>query len=281
MSSSEPEPVIECVGVSKDYELGELASLQRTMATVKRTVRRQPPVRNTIRALSDVTFSVAPGESFAILGRNGSGKSTLVSLISGVSAPTAGVIRVRGHVMPLLTVGAGFNPELTGNENVSLFGAMLGLDRETVHAALPEIADFAEIKRAHMLTPTKRYSAGMRARLSFATGLRLPANVYILDEVLALADDEFKAKAADHLEDLRDAGASIIFISHELPLLERICHRAIWLEEGRVFRTGTIPELAPAYTEHLAAARDAKRKARTGLRPAKRVRRLRISGRGA
>lgn len=280
MSSSAPEAVIECAGVGKDYELGELASLQRSIATVKRVVRRQPAVRSTIRALAEVTFSVAQGESFAILGRNGSGKTTLVSLISGVSVPTAGIIRIRGTVMPLLSVGAGFNPELTGNENVALFGSMLGLSRDTIDAALPEIADFAEIKPAHMLTPTKRYSAGMRARLSFATALRLPADVYILDEVLATADDEFKAKAADHLEDLRDAGASIIFISHELPLLERICHRGVWLEEGRIHRTGTIPELAPAYTEHLAAASDAKRKARTGLRPAKPVRRLRVSGRG-
>ena len=280
MSSSAAEPIIEVIGVEKDYELGELASLKRTVATVRRAVRRQPAVRSTIRALADVTFSVAQGESFAILGRNGSGKTTLVSLISGVSVPTAGVIRIRGSIMPLLSVGAGFNPELTGNENVALFGAMLGLDRETITAALPEIADFAEIKAAHMLTPTKRYSAGMRARLSFATALRLPADVYILDEVLATADDEFKAKAVDHLEDLRDAGASIVFISHELPLLERICHRGIWLEKGRIFRTGTIPELAPAYAEDLAAASAAKRKARTGLRPAKPVRRLRISGRG-
>ncbi len=274
------EPVVECIDLDKDYELGELASLNRTVATAKRLVLRQPPVTNTLRALTDINFTIAHGESFAILGRNGSGKSTLVSLISGVTVPTAGMIRIRGTVMPLLSVGAGFNPELTGNENVSLFGAMLGLDQETIRSSLPEIADFAEIKPAHMLTPTKRYSAGMRARLSFAAALRLPADVYILDEVLATADDEFKAKAADHLEDLRDAGATIIFISHELPLLERICHRGIWLDEGRIYRTGTIPELAPAYTQHLAESSEAKRKARTGLRPAKPLRRLRVSGRG-
>jgi len=273
--------VVEVEAVGKDYELGELASLGRTVDTVRKRLRGRKPERPFIRALDDVSFTVGRGESIALLGRNGSGKSTMVSMIAGATVPTRGRIRVHGTVMPLLSVGAGFNPDLTGRENVLLFGRILGLSRETIEASMHDIAAFAEIKPAHLLTPTKRYSSGMRARLSFATALRLPADLYILDEVLASADDEFKERAANHLDDLRRRGAALLFISHELPLLERICDRGIWLHEGRIHRTGTIAELGAEYAGHLQEAAAVKRAAREGLSPAKAPRRLRVSGRGA
>jgi ABC-2 type transport system ATP-binding protein len=275
------EPAVEIDAVAKRYELGELASLGRTYDTVKRRVRGLPPQREYVEALGGVTFTVGRGESFAVLGRNGSGKSTLVSLVSGVTLPSAGRVRVRGTVMPLLSVGAGFNPELTGRENVLLFGSMVGLSRRQILESMDDVADFAEIKRAHMATPTKRYSSGMRARLSFSTALQLPADIYILDEVLAAADDGFKARAAAHFEDLRARGATIIFISHELPLLERICERGVWLQEGRIYREGPITDLAPEYHDYMEEAARTKRETMRGLRPAKPVRRLRAFGRDA
>jgi len=201
------EPAVEVVDLVKEYELGEIASLQHTVALVRWRLGGERPRSDTVRALDGVSLSIGQGESVAILGRNGSGKSTLVKLISDVTVPTAGLIRVRGRVMPLLSVGAGFRVELTGRENVMLLGSMLGLVRRDIAAAMEEIAEFAEIARAHLDTPVKRYSSGMRARLSFAASLGLPAQVYILDEVLSAADDGFKERAAQHLETLRDGGA--------------------------------------------------------------------------
>jgi homopolymeric O-antigen transport system ATP-binding protein len=245
------EPVVEVVDVVKEYELGEIASLQNTLALLRWRLGGRRPHADTVRALDGVSLAVDEGESVAILGRNGSGKSTLVSLISDVSVPTQGLIRVRGRVMPLLSVGAGFRVELTGRENVMLLGSMLGLGRRDVAMAMEQIADFAEIARAHLDTPVKRYSSGMRARLSFAASLTLPAQVYILDEVLAAADDGFKERAAVHLEELRDGGATVIFISHELSLLQRICQRGVWLDKGRIVREGAIDEIAPEYHAYL------------------------------
>jgi ABC-2 type transport system ATP-binding protein len=259
------EPAVEVVDLVKEYELGEIASLQHTVALVRWRLGGERPRSDTVRALDGVSLSIGQGESVAILGRNGSGKSTLVKLISDVTVPTAGLIRVRGRVMPLLSVGAGFRVELTGRENVMLLGSMLGLVRRDIAAAMEEIAEFAEIARAHLDTPVKRYSSGMRARLSFAASLGLPAQVYILDEVLSAADDGFKERAAQHLETLRDGGATIIFISHELALLERICQRGVWLDKGRVLREGAIDEIAPDYHVYLLELAEIKARNR-GLR---------------
>jgi ABC-type polysaccharide/polyol phosphate transport system ATPase subunit len=269
---SSDRPTIEAHAVGKAYELGEIASLKLTAEAAKAKLLRRPREPNLIQALDGVSFSVNRGEAFAILGRNGSGKSTLVRLISGVTVPSAGSILVRGRVMPLLSIGAGFKLELTGRENVLMFGAVLGIEREEIDEALPRVAEFAEIQPAHMDTPFKRYSSGMRSRLSFATALGLPAEIYILDEVLAMADDEFKERAIEQMKELRDSGATVIFISHELPLLEHICDRGIWLDQGKVFRTGTISELAPAYREDLHAASIEKNQTHTGLRPPSRHR---------
>ena len=272
------EPVLEVSDVVKDYELGELASLQRTVGTIRAFARRETIERPHVRAVDGVSFTLRRGEGLALLGRNGTGKSTMAGMIAGAIVPTEGRIRLRGTVMPLLTTGAGFNAELTGRENILLFGRILGLARETVVGALDDIADFAEIKRAHLATPTKRYSSGMRARLSFAAALRLPADIYILDEVLATADDGFKERAAEHLDQLRRGGAALIFVSHEMPLLQRVCQRGIWLQDGKVLREGSIDELAEDYGEFLhawgAEKRDEQR--RRQLRPIKPTERLRI-----
>lgn len=273
------EPVLEVSDVVKDYELGELASLSRTLHSIRSFVRRERPERPHVRAVNGVSFELRAGESLALLGRNGSGKSTMAGMIAGAIVPTEGRIRLRGTVMPLLSVGAGFNAELTGRENILLFGRILGLPRSVVVEAIDDIADFAEIKRAHLGTPTKRYSSGMRARLSFAAALRLPADIYILDEVLATADDGFKERAAEQLDELRRDGAALIFVSHEMTLLERVCQRGVWLHDGRVHRQGEMHELAGDYAAFLEewAAEKRQERVRRQLRPLKPTQRLRMS----
>jgi ABC-type polysaccharide/polyol phosphate transport system ATPase subunit len=248
---------VRAVDLDKRYELGETASLTRTLAAVRHKLGGPAPHQSHVVAVDNLSFEIARGESFAILGRNGSGKSTLVSLISGVTVPTGGSVAVVGSVMPLLTIGAGFNGDLTGRENVHLFGAMLGLDREAIRSAMPGISEFSEIAPEHLDTPIKRYSSGMRGRLFFSAALRLPADIYILDEVLSAADDGFKGKAAAHFDEMRKRGATIIFISHELPLLRRVCDRGMWLHDGRIRAQGAMDDLAPEYTEFMdAAAKD-------------------------
>jgi lipopolysaccharide transport system ATP-binding protein len=245
--SSDAGHAVEARSVGKKYELGELASLPRTAHNLVRVLARRPPSLRMFNALHDVSFSVDAGEAFGILGSNGSGKSTLLSIIADITRPTSGEVLVRGRVLPLFSIAAGFHPELTGRENVILFGTVLGIPRKDVLSAMEGIADFAEIDSEHMATPVKRFSEGMMSRLAFATALRFPADVYIFDEVLVTADDHFKSKCAAEIESLRDNGAAVFFISHELSLVRAICSRGMWLEDGRVRAIGPIDDLARDY----------------------------------
>jgi lipopolysaccharide transport system ATP-binding protein len=245
--SSDVGYAVRARGVGKKYELGELASLPRTVHNVVRVLARKPPRLRMFNALHDVSFTVDPGEAFGILGSNGSGKSTLLSIIAEITLPSSGEVRVRGRVLPLFSIAAGFHLELTGRENVLMFGTVLGIARADVLAALPQISDFAEIDPEHMATPVKRFSEGMMSRLAFATALSFPADVYVFDEVLVTADDHFKAKCAAAIAGLRDRGAAVLFISHELPLVRSICSRGMWLDAGRVRAIGPMDEIARDY----------------------------------
>ncbi|HEV2713551.1 MAG TPA: ABC transporter ATP-binding protein [Gaiellaceae bacterium] len=235
--------------LTKSYELGELASLHRTISTVaNRVLNRGDPPRG-YAAVNDVTFTIEPGECFALIGANGSGKTTLSRIIAGITLPTAGVVHIRGRVLPLLNVAAAFHPELNGRENVELFGTILGLDPDEIAAVTPEIAAFSGIDRDHLATPTKQFSEGMQARLAFAIALRLPAEVYIFDEVLVVADTAFKAACVAEIKALADRGRTVIFISHELPLVRSICTRGMWIDRGRVRMIAPIDDLLDAYVE--------------------------------
>src|SRR5688572_15017171 len=167
--SSDGSYAVSAQGVGKKYELGELASLPRTAHNLMRVLARRPPRLRMFKALDDVSFTVDPGEAFGILGSNGSGKSTLLSIIAEITLPSSGEVRVRGRVLPLFSVAAGFHLELTGRENVVMFGTVLGIPRAEVLEALPGITEFAEIDADHMDTPVKRFSEGMMSRLAFAT----------------------------------------------------------------------------------------------------------------
>jgi homopolymeric O-antigen transport system ATP-binding protein len=237
------EIAVRCDGVAKSYALGEDLSLQNTLNAI---IRRGDGVER-YWALKDVTFEVARGEFLGIVGANGSGKSTLTQLIAGIAAQDKGRIEVHGRLVPLLEIGAGFHPELTGRENIALFGTILGLSGDTIRAEMERISDFAGITR-HMDTPLKRYSSGMQARLSFATAVCFPADTYVLDEVLAVVDDSFRDQCTEELRKLNAAGRTIIFMSHDLDLIRETCSSGLWLDQGVIRERGEIEEVAAAYS---------------------------------
>jgi lipopolysaccharide transport system ATP-binding protein len=235
---------VRCEGVGKSYGLGEELSLQHTLSTL---VRRQSE-QDRFWALSDVSFEVGRGEFFGIVGTNGSGKSTLTQVISGIAMQDTGRVEVWGRLIPLLEVGAGFHPELTGRENVELLGTILGLSAGAIRAEMDRIAEFAGVER-HLDTPLKRYSTGMGARLSFATAVCFPADIYVFDEILSVVDDSFREQCAEQLARLNAEGRTIIFMSHDLDLVKGVCSTGMWLDRGHVRLMGDIADVAAAYTE--------------------------------
>lgn len=237
------ELALDSRGITKVYRLGETLSLQRTL---RRLVPGLSSDDRGFTALDDVTFTVPAGSFFGIVGSNGSGKSTLTQVISGITVPTKGEVRVWGRVLPMLEVGAGFHDELTGRENVQLLGAILGVPSRQVATAIDDIIEFAGVG-SHFDTPLKRYSSGMKARMSFATAICFPADTYVFDEVLAVVDDDFRSKCIAELAKLNDAGRTIIFMSHDLDLVRGICREGMWLEKGRVRLAGQMDEVAAAY----------------------------------
>lgn len=241
------EPAIRVHRVGKRFELGALASFMRTVRSIRERLGGPKFKRRFVDALDDVSFDVYPGECFACLGRNGSGKSTLLSILSEIILPTSGHVDVRGRVVPLLHASAGFHPEMSGTENVEMLATILGLRKEQIEASMPRIVEFSEIDEDHMETPVTRFSMGMQSRLAFATALCLPGSVYILDEVLATADDDFKVRCTAAVRELAAQGAAVIFVSHELELVRSLCDRGVWLHEGKVKALGPIDEVADAY----------------------------------
>jgi homopolymeric O-antigen transport system ATP-binding protein len=236
------ELAVEADGLGKSYLLGEELSLQHTLRTI---ARRQKQVGG-FWALREVTFGVPRGAFFGIIGANGSGKSTLTQLVSGMAAPNEGVLRVWGRVLPLLEVGTGFHGDLTGRENVFLLGAILGLPVSDVERELPRIVAFADIER-HLDTPLRRYSSGMQARLSFATAICFPADIYVFDEVLAVVDDDFRDRCIQELRRLNADGSTVIFMSHDLALVRELCPIGMWLQQGSVRAVGDMGDIAGAY----------------------------------
>jgi ABC-type polysaccharide/polyol phosphate transport system ATPase subunit len=228
----------------KHYRLGELQSLRRT---VGRVTRRNGDHAG-IEALGGVDFTVYRGDSFGLVGTNGSGKSTLLQVLAGTTMPSGGELEVHGRVLPLLAVGTGFHPELTGRENVTLFGVSIGIPRNVAEARMDDVAAFAELEQ-HMDTPVKRFSSGMISRLSFAIAMSFPADIYIFDEVLAVVDGEFQGRCLGEIRRLHAEGRTIIFVSHSLDQVTDVCERVVWLERGKVARVGPTAEVLEAYAQ--------------------------------
>jgi lipopolysaccharide transport system ATP-binding protein len=230
--------------LTKRYRLGELHNLKRTIRHLLR--RNGSADRPRLEALSGIDFTVYRGESFGIVGTNGSGKSTVLQILAGTTLPTGGEMEVHGRVLPLLAVGTGFHPELTGTENVRLFAASLGIPRDVIENRMDAVGEFAELER-HMDTPTKRFSSGMLSRLSFAIAMQFPADVYVFDEVLAVVDGEFQARCLEAIKGLHREGRTVIFVSHSLDQVVDICERVMWLDQGRLSRLGPTTEVLEDY----------------------------------
>ena len=201
---------------------------------------------DTVWALRDVSFAVAEGEVIGIVGRNGAGKSTLLKILSSITYPTSGRIKVRGRVASLLEVGTGFHEELSGRENIYLNGSILGMKKREVDAKMDAIIDFAGVAR-FIDTPIKRYSSGMRLRLGFAVAAHLDPDVLIIDEVLAVGDAAFQKKCLTVMEDLRKGGRTVLFVSHNMAAVENLCSRGIWIDSGQVRMDAATHDVIRAY----------------------------------
>jgi ABC-type polysaccharide/polyol phosphate transport system ATPase subunit len=212
--------------------------------------------REWFRALDSVSFSIAPGESVALIGANGAGKSTTLKLLAGIYRPTSGTIETGGRIASLLDLGVGFHPELTGAENVYLNGALLGFTRKQMRDMLPGIAAFSELER-FMDTPVKYYSAGMFMRLGFGLATSVEPDLLLIDEVLAVGDSSFQEKCYDRIYGYRGSGKTIVFVSHDSEAVSRLCDRAVWLEAGRVVMDGPAQDVLAAYLSSAARVQTA------------------------
>lgn len=197
-------------------------------------------------ALRDVDFEIQQGDRVGVIGRNGAGKSTLLKILSRITEPTCGQISIRGRVSSLLEVGTGFHPELTGRENIFLNGAILGMSKAEIARKFDEIVAFAEVEK-FLDTPVKRYSSGMYVRLAFAVAANLEPEILIVDEVLAVGDQQFQKKCLGKMEEVGKEGRTVIFVSHSMPTVTSLCDRAILLESGRVAKMGTTSEVVMHY----------------------------------
>ena len=201
-------------------------------------------------ALRDVSLSIKLGEVVGIIGRNGAGKSTLLKLLSRITVPTEGRFRIDGRTASLLEVGTGFHQELTGRENISLNGAILGMTRAEIAKKFDQIVEFSEIKD-FLDTPVKRYSSGMYIRLAFAVAAHLEPEVLIVDEVLAVGDAAFQKKCLGQMENFARSGRTVLFVSHNMDAIRGLCQRGIWLKDGHIHQDGSVDEVSAAYFESI------------------------------
>ncbi len=252
--------MIQADRVSKRYRLGHAggATLSEDVGALLARLRGRPDPRlpvgvvddqrvgNEFWALRDVSFTVERGEMLGIIGRNGAGKSTLLKLLSRITLPTEGEIRMRGRMSSLLEVGTGFNPELSGRENIFLNGAILGMKKAEIERKLEEIIAFSGI-RHHLDSPVKRYSSGMKVRLGFSVAAHLEPEILVIDEVLAVGDAEFQRKCLGKMKDVARSGRTILFVSHNMTAVSSLCTRVLWLHDGRVRRTGPADEVVRDY----------------------------------
>ncbi len=226
---------VEVSHLTKEYRLGAMQSLRQTAANAgARLLGRTVAEKQLFKALDDVSFTVQPGEVVGIIGHNGAGKSTLLKLLSRISTPTSGSVKVNGRIAPLIEVGAGFVGDFTGRENVYLNGAILGMPKKEIDKKFDEIVDFAEMAD-FIDTPVKRYSSGMQVKLAFAVATSIESEILIVDEVLAVGDLAFQRKCFDRMEELiKLQGRTVLLVSHNIRQVERLCPRAILLKQGRV-----------------------------------------------
>lgn len=197
--------------------------------------------------LKDINFEIKKGEFFGIAGRNGCGKSTLLKIIAGVYTPTKGAVMINGKLTPFIELGVGFNPELSGRDNVFLNAALLGFSRKQTEAMYDEIVDFAELKE-FMDMKLKHYSSGMQVRLAFSVAIRAESDILLIDEVLAVGDEAFQRKCYDYFENLKRNKKTVVIVTHDMSAVERFCSRAMFIEDGKIVKIGDPHEVATAYS---------------------------------
>ncbi len=197
-------------------------------------------------ALKNISFEVKKGDRVGVIGLNGAGKSTLLKIISGVMKPTEGNVKIKGKLVPLLELGAGFDSNYTGKENIFLNGAMLGYTKEFLEEKYDEIVDFSEIGK-FIDVPIKNYSSGMKARLGFSIATMIEPEILVLDEVLSVGDAKFRKKSEERIMSLFDKGITVLFVSHSVHQVKRLCNKAIWLENGRLVMQGNADEVCDKY----------------------------------
>ena len=250
-------PIIKAERLSKEYRIGgsqasystAREALMSTLSSPFRALRRNGKDGSaTIWALKDVSFEVKPGEVVGIIGRNGAGKSTLLKILSRITEPTTGKIELYGRVGSLLEVGTGFHSELTGRENIFLNGSILGMTRTEIAAKFDEIVAFAEIEK-FMDTPVKRYSSGMYVRLAFAVAAHLEPEILLLDEVLSVGDVSFQKKCLGKMNDVSKEGRTVIFVSHNMATIARICSRGILISDGQIDADGPVDSVIRCYLD--------------------------------
>lgn len=241
--TSEPTPMPSVIvdDIRKDFTLRHTHSIKESFVAA---VRRRP-LSTTFRALDGVSFTIAEGESVALLGYNGSGKSTTLKMISGVLRPDSGTVRTRGRVAGLIEVGAGFHPDLSGRENVYLNAAILGMTKKETEDRFDEIIAFSEIER-FIDTEVKHYSSGMFLRLAFSVAIHTEVDVLLIDEILSVGDEPFQKKCLARIRELHADGKTLIVVSHDLDMVSNLCERGILLRDGKVAFDGPSAEAVAA-----------------------------------
>jgi len=229
---------IRVEGVTKQFTL----RYQRTFKQLVGAKIKGRKVKETFRAVEDVSFSVQQGESIGLMGLNGSGKSTLLKMINGVMRPDSGRILARGNIAGLIATGAGFHPQLSGRENILLNGAILGMSEKELRTKYDSIVDFSELEPKFLETEVGHYSSGMTARLGFAVAIHVDSDIFLADEVLAVGDKPFKKKCMAKMAEVRDSGRTLFYVSHAAGSVKKMCTRVIVLENGRVGFDGDVDE---------------------------------------
>ncbi len=255
------DTVIRVENLGKKYILGHqkqerYTALRDVIANKSKSVGRKllkplgkkisDPTIDEFWALKDVSFEIKQGDRVGIIGRNGAGKSTLLKILSRITEPTKGSIRIKGRVASLLEVGTGFHPELTGRENIYLNGAILGMSKEEIKRKFDEIVAFAEVEK-FLDTPVKRYSSGMYVRLAFAVAAHLEPEILVVDEVLAVGDAQFQKKCLGKMKEVSGEGRTVLFVSHNMPAIRTLCSTAIVLNKGQVISSGGINHCLASY----------------------------------
>ncbi len=237
-----PNPVIEFAKVTKKFAFQS----QKTFKEFLPALIRGEQTSTGFTALDEISFQIQAGECVGIIGPNGSGKSTILKLVAGVMSPTTGRVTVSGQISPLIELGAGMHPELSGRENIYLNGAILGLRKKQINAQLQSIIDFSEIEE-FIDQPVKHYSSGMYMRLAFAIAVHVEPQILIVDEILAVGDEAFQAKCFRRMEEFKRQGVTILFVSHSLAQVQKFCNRALYINHSQLIADGGVEEVCGRY----------------------------------